>query len=116
MGFVSDGAVNSTRTARARACGGLRERGQGGRGGGVVSSLFLFARPVQLWRASCGHPNHGAISQMVKINGRQSASAEFHMSSERHEIACEGAAWTGETFERTDVPLACGLLLCSFQT
>ena len=101
MGFVSDGAVNSTRTARARACGGLRERGQWGRGGGVVSSLFLFPRPVQLWRASCGHPNHGAISQMVKINGRQSASAEYHLSSERNEIACEGAAWTGETFERS---------------
>ena len=86
--------------ARARARGGLRERGQWGRGGGVVSSLFLFPRPVQLWRASCGHPNHGAISQMVKINGRQPASAEYHMSSARNEIACEGAAWTGETFER----------------
>lgn len=75
---------------RARACGGLQERGQGGRGGGVASSLFLFPRPGQLWRASYGHPYHGAISQMVKMNGRQSSSAEFRMSSERNEIACEG--------------------------
>lgn len=40
--------------ARTRACGGLRERGEVVRGGGVVSSLFLFSI-----LCSCGAPRAG---------------------------------------------------------
>ena len=45
MGFVSDGAVNSTRTARARACGGLRERGEGGARGRSCVFPLPFSSP-----------------------------------------------------------------------
>lgn len=55
MGFVSDGAVNSTRTARARAR--VVACGSGG-SGGAGAELFL---PSSFLRAlcSCGAPRAG---------------------------------------------------------
>ena len=84
--------------------------GGGARGRSCVFPLPFF-HSVQLWRASCGHPNHGAISQMVKINGRQSASPEFHTSAARNEIACEGAAWTGRA-KRSSAPTCRWPVVC----